>query len=119
MINKIITVGSIFVLCGCAAGTIGDNVGVDAGKLSRAETLEYRSCTDDTDCIYAQNGCCDCANGGESIAVNINDATEFMSLFDCADVACTAIGAVPPCDQGTAKCEAGICEFVRASEDLI
>ncbi len=118
IINKKI-ISLCFVLCGCAGGTIDGVSGIDAGKLSREETLSYRNCNDDSDCIYAQNGCCDCANGGESIAVNINDAVEFQALFECDNVACTAIGAMPACDQGTAKCESGVCEFTRATNDLL
>ncbi len=99
---------------GCSAGSVTSNsIANDVGKLSAEETLQYRSCREDTDCIYAQNGCCDCANGGEAIAVKINKLVEFEALFECENVVCTEIAAVTPCGQGIAKCEAGVCEFTK------
>ena len=108
------------VIVGCAAGGVGSGGGSsDVGKLEREATLSYRSCTTDADCTYAQNGCCDCANGGEAIAVNIDQLVEFDSLFNCESVACTEMASIPACDDGMAKCESGICEFTTSTSDII
>lgn len=104
------------VLYCCASGTIDGVGGSDIGVLSREATLSFRACEDDEDCVYAQNGCCDCANGGESIAVNINQAAAFDALFECENVACTMRAAITPCEQGTTKCELGICEFTSDND---
>ncbi len=103
------------VLYCCASGTIDGGNGSGVGVLSREATLSFRACEADDDCVYAQNGCCDCANGGESIAVNINQAAAFEALFECENVACTMRAAVIPCEQGTTKCELGVCEFTSDS----
>lgn len=71
-------------------------------------TLEYRACTNDTDCVLALNGCCDCANGGEDIAVNREQAAAFKARFVC-NHGCTEIGG--NCGQGTIACEAKLCVY--------
>ena len=124
MLNKVFYVFLLllvpaFLTFGCSAGGVPSSSGtVNVGKLEREETLQYRTCTQDTDCIYAQNGCCDCANGGESIAIKITKLIEFEALFACENIVCTELSAVPACDQqGTAKCESGICEFVKTASE--
>ncbi|HOW16168.1 MAG TPA: hypothetical protein PK443_00490 [bacterium] len=110
----------LLFLFSCAAGSVGDfDTTGDPKKLSREQTLSYRYCELDSDCTYANNGCCDCANGGETIAVNIIELTDFTSLFECENVSCTEIAPSIPCDQGTAKCVDGICEFYRDRADLL
>jgi hypothetical protein len=71
-------------------------------------TLEYRACTTDTDCVLALNGCCDCANGGEDIAVSREHAAAFKARFSCA-VGCTEMGG--NCGQGTVACEDKVCVY--------
>lgn len=78
--------------------------------LLAAETLEYRSCAADSECVYVTNGCCDCANGGEDLAINASRLDDFRDEFSCGG-ACTLIGAVPPCGSGTVSCEAGLCVY--------
>jgi hypothetical protein len=71
-------------------------------------TLDYRACTNDADCVLAQNGCCDCANGGEDIAVRRDRAAAFRERFRCED-GCTEIGG--SCGQGTITCEEQLCVY--------
>jgi hypothetical protein len=105
------------VLISCGAGVNSDPVSPDAGgPMSDSETLQYRGCAQDLDCIYVQNGCCDCANGGEDIAVEVTKLTEFMEKFDCTNVACTMIAATPACGTGTVACKTGLCEYTAAVE---
>ena len=105
-----------FLSCGAGSGSGGLAL-KDGGPLPDSETLKYRNCTSDLDCIYAQNGCCDCANGGADIAINLNKLTEFRESLNCGSgVACSMVGAVPPCGSGTVSCKSGLCEYTRATE---
>lgn len=81
--------------------------------LTETETLPYRDCTTASDCVYTKNGCCDCANGGEDIAVNKTKLADFEKLFDCGTFSCTAMAAEPACGSGTVYCKDGICEYTR------
>jgi hypothetical protein len=81
--------------------------------LTEAETLPYRDCTAASDCVYTTNGCCDCANGGEDIAVNKTKLADFKGLFSCEGISCTLLAPVMPCGSGTVSCKEGICEYTR------
>ena len=81
--------------------------------LSADDLQKYQVCQTDADCVYANNGCCDCANGGQAIAVNKALLDKFQQLFDCDLVACTLMAAVPPCDAGLASCQDQVCVYVR------
>ena len=81
-------------------------------SMPEAETLKYRTCTTDSDCIYINNGCCDCANGGEELSININQQEEFQDEFDCNDVSCTEI-ATQQCPDLEVQCVNTICEIVQ------
>jgi len=73
----------------------------------------FQNCEKDDDCIFANNGCCDCANGGQAVAVNKQKLEEFKKTFDCTNRSCTLIGAIPPCNQGKATCENKLCQYKR------
>lgn len=80
--------------------------------LSRVEMLRYTNCATDRDCIYVQNGCCDCANGGQDVAVNKLRLEEFKSQFDCREAACTRRAAVTPCGSGVVSCIERRCRYL-------
>jgi hypothetical protein len=100
--------------CAPSRGPDGDARGASANdaKLSRPMseglTRKYRGCSVDSDCVYALNGCCDCANGGEDIAVNREQAAAFQARFQCSG-ACNEMGG--DCEQGTARCENRLCTY--------
>lgn len=71
-------------------------------------TTEYRACTTDADCVLALNGCCDCANGGEDIAINREQYKAFRARFSCTNP-CTEMGG--DCGHGSVACEDGLCEY--------
>jgi len=100
-------------LSSCGADSV--STAKDGGPLSDSDTLKYRNCTGDTDCIYAQNGCCDCANGGADIAINSSKLTEFRANFSCDNVTCTMLAPVPVCGSGTISCKSGLCEYTKAT----
>ncbi len=77
--------------------------------MPEAETLKYRTCTTDSDCIYINNGCCDCANGGEDLAINKNQQEEFLNEFDCKGVICTEV--YRECGTDEIQCINNICEY--------
>ena len=43
-------------------------------------TYILQECIADADCIYVDNGCCDCANGGMETAINSTKLSSFKSL---------------------------------------
>ena len=71
-------------------------------------TLEYRACKVDTDCVLALNGCCDCANGGDDIAIARDKVSAFKARFSCTG-GCTERGG--NCGQGTITCENNLCMY--------
>jgi hypothetical protein len=79
--------------------------------MAEPETRAYRACKADSDCVYAQNGCCDCVNGGEAIAVNRDKVGEFKAKFDCSEASCTAKMYMEGCDSGVASCKLGLCQY--------
>src|SRR5262245_7217641 len=79
--------------------------------LPEPETRRFRACGVDGDCTFVNNGCCDCANGGEEIAINRDMVGAFRAQFDCAHASCTMVGRSPPCGCGIASCVGGLCEY--------
>ncbi len=79
---------------------------IDSDRL-----LSYQSgCSNANDCTYANNGACDCANGGIETAVMKAKYEEFVGLFK-KNVACTERAKVPPCGTGTTSCIDSRCNF--------
>jgi hypothetical protein len=76
--------------------------------LSPSELAPYQTCSTDDDCVYAQNGSCDCNNGGMGVAINKTKAVEFAKLFE--SVACTKING-SSCLVGIPKCEQNKCMY--------
>lgn len=91
-----------------ARAQAGEKTPLPAEKLG-----EFQQCSRDADCVYAQNGCCDCANGGQETAVNKKRLDDFTKLFDCARVGCTQKGSVPPCGSGVVACVSGACTYSK------
>ena len=82
------------------------------GKLGEFELGKYQYCGSDRDCTVANNGCCDCANGGEDVAINVAQVAEFKARFDCLSQMCTERGAEPPCGSGVVTCLNHKCRYV-------
>ncbi len=103
----------------CIAGC-GDDEGAGpsvSGPLPEPATREYRDCQEDADCVFANNGCCDCANGGEEIAVSTARLADFEARFDCEGVACTEMARSPACGCGIASCVEGLCTYSLEGPD--
>jgi hypothetical protein len=82
------------------------------GKLNEFELGKYQYCGSDRDCMVANNGCCDCANGGEDVAINVAQAAEFKARFECLSQMCTERGAEPPCGSGVVTCVNHKCRYI-------
>ncbi len=86
--------------------------GPKTGRLDDFEVGKYQYCGTDADCVKANNGCCDCANGGADVAVNKDRYKEFRDRFNCIDIMCTEMAAVPPCGSGVVSCLDHKCHYV-------
>jgi hypothetical protein len=85
--------------------------------ISIAQLEGFTDCEKDTDCIFVNNGCCDCANGGIEVAINAALLPDFQNLFDCSDVLCTEMARTPACGSGTVTCgENNKCKYDLSSE---
>lgn len=76
------------------------------GKLPQESLHDLQECQNDDDCVYTNNGYCDCANGGEQVAVHKDKLTDFQNLFKSQEIPCTKRASPIPCDIGGGiKCE--------------
>lgn len=84
--------------------------------LSEFELGRYQYCGEDRDCVAANNGCCDCANGGKDVAINKERTEAFKARFDCMQVMCTEMAAEPMCGSGLVSCVNHRCKYFERSE---
>ena len=86
--------------------------GSNTQPLSAFDLGKYQYCGSDKDCVLAQNGCCDCANGGQDIAINRERVSAFQSRFDCLHVNCTEKASDPACASGVVSCINHKCRYI-------
>lgn len=84
--------------------------------LDDFEVGRYQYCGKDSDCTIANNGCCDCANGGKDVAINKKRLEDFKARFSCNDVMCTEMAADPRCGSGLVSCINHKCKLFERSE---
>ena len=82
--------------------------------MAQADTQGYRACTQDDECVYVTNGCCDCANGGEDLAIRKDRMDAFRATFTC-NQGCTEVGAIPACGSGSVHCVQGACTYTAGA----
>lgn len=82
--------------------------------LSAFELGRYQYCGEDRDCMHAVNGCCDCANGGEDVAVNRQRYEAFRDRFQCLHVSCGDKTLQPECATGLVSCLNHKCRYFRS-----
>ena len=82
-------------------------------SLPEEETLEYRKCSRDEDCVYVNNGCCHCQSRSADLAVNKDRADDFQKHLNCPSppLPCTLIQLIPPCGIGRISCDDGLCVY--------
>ncbi len=79
--------------------------------LSPFELAKYQYCGQDSDCVGAINGCCDCANGGQEIALNKDRLEAFRKNFECLQFACGDKSPETPCFSGVVSCVEHRCKY--------
>ncbi|MFH1263457.1 MAG: hypothetical protein V1495_08475 [Pseudomonadota bacterium] len=79
--------------------------------MTDPELKGFQDCTQTSDCVFVNNGCCDCANGGKETAINGSQKSSFDRSFDCTGTSCTLMARIPPCGSGTVSCTAGLCTY--------
>ena len=84
--------------------------------INDVDLKRYQYCGSDTDCTKANNGCCDCANGGADVSVSKERLGEFNLRFECEKVACTKMAAVPECGSGVVSCVNHQCRYFTDSD---
>ena len=82
-----------------------------SSPMPDAQLKPYQACASASDCVYVINGCCNCVNGGDEVAVNTLMLEDFSAQFDCSKVACTLMERIPPCGSGTVSCENQLCKY--------
>ena len=98
---------SLLCLASCAHVSPGER------PLPAEYFRAYQACDHDTDCVRANNGCCDCANGGELISVHRKHEKDVRDLFHCPHVMCTQMAGdcsfqVPYCKKAKGA-QSGLC----------
>ena len=84
--------------------------------MPESEVSRYTECGSDSDCVLANNGCCDCANGGRTVAVNKIRLADFQNRFSCDHVACTEMARMPECMTELVTCVSHKCKVISSEE---
>jgi hypothetical protein len=73
---------------------------------------QWRTCTQDEDCVETQAGCCDCGHGGRQTAINRRYLSRWQKVLTekCGNISCVAVVV---CRTGQAVCEQGKCQFKK------
>lgn len=93
--------------------------------LPKSDLADFQRCDTDTDCVRATNGCCDCANGGEAIAVHRKHEKTLRDFFPCTNVMCTQKAGdcmywIPFCNKGNGEkgAKTGLCTLKPPGKKL-
>lgn len=114
---RIVCILSLLSVIFFASSALADGMSKErTAPLSDVELLPYNRCNKDRECIYVQNGCCDCANGGKDAAINKSRLADFKKLFKCHQTACTMMAAVPECGSGVVSCIEHRCRYFTDKE---
>lgn len=97
---------------GGAVGSAGEasKPAQKVGRAGRTDPLEefdlarYQYCGKDSDCVLTVNGCCDCEQGGQQVAVNQQRLEDFRKNFECLYVSCGEGQADNRCANAVVSC---------------
>jgi|GEM_PF-6864716 len=99
------------------------NAAADGVPKTGAQTLldehelgRFQYCGYDRDCLLANNGCCDCANGGQDVSVSRYSYEKFKERFDCSHVSCGDKYSYPECGSGVVACIRNKCQYISNLE---
>ncbi len=59
-----------------------------SAPLPASKYKKHQFCRHTADCVRVDNGCCDCANGGDTIAIHRKFEAKFRAQFKCDGIAC-------------------------------
>ena len=118
---------SVSAESGAVAGrAAGDGVDAQSSEKQRTpleplgafELARYQYCGRDVDCIIVQNGCCDCAQGGEQAAINKNRLEAFEANFSCLNAECgeREPARVISCRDAVVSCIQHKCHHISSGE---
>ncbi len=85
------------------------------GVVPDAELIPYRHCMADSDCVYVNNLCCNCATIGKEISLHRDRVQAFHNDYSCEEMGmfeCPDIDRDPPCGSGKNLCKDGLCTYV-------
>lgn len=113
---------AVFCLPGCQRHQlrVRERYRVKLGIVPEKETLEYRQCSADSDCVYVPNGCCDYGTSMVEISVNKTMKTSFKKRLEqgCSSPkVCPDIGRTPPEGTGGNICKQGMCTYIPSAMD--
>ena len=80
--------------------------------LTDDQLHKYQYCGKDNDCVVANNGCCDCANGSPVVSINRDRVKDFRKRFSCNNISCGKEYAGTACDTGYVACVSHKCRYV-------
>jgi len=77
------------------------------------ECLVKKSCSEDSDCVRVNAGCCGCGAGGKVMAVHEDNADMWKEDIAkrCAGMMCPTVMSNDPSCSGTAKCINNVCKI--------
>ena len=94
----------LFLVAGCSTPPVWGTK-----PLPRESIRQYQECTDTSECIRVDNGCCNCANGGDTVAIHRKFEKEFRDHFNCQEVICPQRAG--DCMFREPICRNGLCEL--------
>ena len=81
--------------------------------LSDQKLLEYQYCGKDSDCMEVINGCCQCLQGDEYVAIAKNRYLDFKKNFVCENVSCPKEDTYKNCEEGLVSCINHRCTYFK------
>jgi len=84
-------------------------LGARTKPLTAAELKPFQRCEHASNCIRVTNGCCDCANGGDTASVSRTFDKKFEKLFQCETTMCSQKEG--DCNFREPSCVEGRCEL--------
>ena len=97
------------LLCWICTSCAAPNTRDHTSPLPEGQLRQYQACYHASECVRVDNGCCDCANGGDTIAINRKFEKVFRENFDCRRIICPQRPG--DCNFSEPACENGYCKL--------
>lgn len=76
-------------------------------------TKNYFECSQDSDCIKVQDGCCSCSEGGKAKSINKLYEQDYNLIIGACDVVCLTVMSNDPSCFAEPKCVNNYCQLVN------